>query len=67
MQLAVTALKASKLNSAVLNYSSDSRRRNIARGKKANKQISLADQGLVRSFHLSRAIFQESLLFEIRF
>ena len=41
-------------------YSSDSRRSNIARGKKANKQISLADQGLVRSFHLSRAISKTS-------
>ena len=36
--------------------SSDSRRSNIARGKKANKQISLANQGLTRSFHWSRAI-----------
>ena len=41
-------------------YSSDSTRGNIARGKKANKQISLADQGLTRSFHWSMAISKTS-------
>ena len=48
-------------------YSTDSRRSNIARGKKANKQISLADQGLSRSFHWSRAISKTSFFsfFEI--
>ena len=39
--------------------SSDSRS-NIAREKKANKQISLADQGLTRSFHWSRATCKTS-------
>ena len=43
-----------------VSYSSDSRRSNIARGTKAYKQISLADQGLTRSFHWSRAISQTS-------
>ena len=41
-------------------YSSDSRRSNIARGKKAKKQISLAHQGVTRSFHWSRAISKTS-------
>ena len=37
-------------------YSSDSRS-NITRGTEANKQISLADQGLTRSFHWCRERF----------
>ena len=41
-------------------YSSDSRRSQIARRKIANKQISLANQGLTRSFHWWRAISKTS-------
>ena len=51
--------KISRCIAGVL-YNSDSRRSNIAHGTKANKQISLADQGLTRSFHWSRAIFKTS-------
>ena len=50
-----------------LMYSSDSRRSNIARGKKANKQISLANQGLTRSIHWSRAISKTSFLYFFEF
>ena len=53
------ALPTSRVH-AVPKYCSDSRRSNTARGKKANKQISLADQGLTRSFHWSRATSKTS-------
>ena len=46
-------------------YSNDSRG-NITRGKKANKQISLADQGLTR-FHWSRAISKTSFFSFLNF
>ena len=46
-------------------YSSDSRS-NITRGKKAKKQISLADQGLTR-FHWSRAISKTSFFYFFEF
>ena len=48
-------------------YSNDSRRSNLARGNKANKQISLADRGLTRSFHWSRAISKTSIFSVLNF
>ena len=48
-------------------YSIDSRRSNIARGWKTNKQISLADQGFTRSFHWSRAISNTSFFSFLNF